>query len=806
MTKFHEKLRIRGEGKAYILLEFEEPVHVVEGQEFLLAIEGNGNSILGEVIELFGQNELLLVFPLLEIEATLKLFARTDKTSELLWSCVVKPSELKWKSRINYRVHPSESESIKTAERLAQLNRSAINITNIIPVDGEEVIRGNVQTPYTDPSVDSIRIYNSSLEPLPITPTRMGTPHIITPPQRNVPLIRVDFSARVPGSLVNKIICYDDETDATHCAFLVVDEGLHEHFVHAHKQLTDHAAVAPGYDAWRKSHQASPDDLAIQWASTFQDEPLISVITVVSQNEVSQLAEMLESMQGQTYGKWEHVLVNTVPENEAITHVLRESAAKDQRIRIVDFEHASEIAQAVNVGIEACRGTFVGFLGQRGCLEPNALYECVDAYESEPTIDVIYTDEDVVTASGYQEPCFKPDFSLFFFRETNYIGNFLVIRKSLFNQIDCSGQPTEPAFRRQLLLACADKAQHIHHIPQVLYSTRAANDQSAETGETGQTPNEAERQVVEKHLANRGVAAAVESTSTSGKFHIRYEVEGTPRVSIIIPNKDNSSILKNCIDSILDKTHYSNFEIIIVENNSTENETFEFYQQLEKLDDRIKVVTWEGTGFNFATINNFGVEKSSGEYLLFLNNDTEIITPDWLSILLGLCQQPEVGAVGAKLLYPDMLIQHAGVVVQGIGAGHLALNLPGNTPGYLNTICSTHEVSAVTGACTMVERAIFNEVGGFDERYAVAFNDVDLCMKIREAGKLVLYTPLVELIHYESLSRGYETSKAHWVRFQKETMLLRYKWSNQFLFGDPYSNVNLDPYSVYHALPANAGS
>ena len=803
MTNLHEKLRIRGEGRAYVLLGVEESDHGFEWPECHLVIEADGKSIVGEVIALQPRSEILLVFPILDVDATLKLFARTDGDSQLLWSSPVKPSSLKWKSRINYRVHPSESENVKTAERAARISRSSINITNIIPADGEEVIRANVQTPFSEPSVDNILICDASMVPIEITPTRMGTPHIITPPHCNVPLYRVDFSARVPGSLVGKVICYDEGTDAAHSAFIMIDEGLHEHFVNAHKLLTDHAAIQPGYDTWIRKHRASEEDLAIQRASSFEDSPLISVITIIDSEVAGQFSEMLESMQAQTYRNWEHVIVLASPEDGAVASILRERAANDQRIHIVRLDQASKASQGIEAGIRACTGAFVGFLGQSDLLEPDALFECISALDAEPTIDIIYTDEDAVTPSGRLAPRFKPDYSLFFQRETNYIGDFLLVRKSLIDQVDCLSDLTKSAFRRQLILACIERSARIHHIARILYSAREAGNEVAESSDARQLESKAERQVIEEHLKRTGISASVEDTSSQGRYRIRYQVDGEPRVSIIIPNKDNSSILGNCIDSILEKTHYSNFEIVIVENNSTEHETFEFYQQLEQRDGRIKVVTWEGSGFNFASINNFGMEKSSGDYLLFLNNDTEVITQDWLSALLGLCQQPEVGAVGAKLLYPDMLIQHAGVVVQGIGAGHLGLNLPAHSAGYLDTLCSTHESSAVTGACVMVKRAAFKEVGGFDERYAVAFNDVDLCMKIRAAGKLVLYTPQAELLHYESLSRGYETSKDHWVRFQRETMLLRYKWSDQFLFGDPYNNANLDPYSVYHALPTN---
>jgi GT2 family glycosyltransferase len=260
----------------------------------------------------------------------------------------------------------------------------------------------------------------------------------------------------------------------------------------------------------------------------------------------------------------------------------------------------------------------------------------------------------------------------------------------------------------------------------------------------------------------------------------------------VIPNKDHIDDLDKCITAIEKRSSYKNYEFIVVENNSTDNKTFEYYRELEEKCPRAKVVYWKGQGFNYPAINNYGVECANGEYILFLNNDTEIVNEDCLEELLGYCMREDVGAVGARLYYEDGTIQHAGVIV-GLGgiAGHTFVGFPHDALGYFGRIQMAQDYSAVTAACIMVKKSIFDEVEGFDERYAVAFNDVDLCMKIRQAGYLIVYNPYAELNHYESKSRGYEDTEEKVQRFNSEIMLFKTRWSEFLEKGDPYYSPNM---------------
>ena len=302
---------------------------------------------------------------------------------------------------------------------------------------------------------------------------------------------------------------------------------------------------------------------------------------------------------------------------------------------------------------------------------------------------------------------------------------------------------------------------------------------------------EAGRKAVEEHYKRMGIPARVEMTERPGWYRSRLEIQGNPLISVIIPNKDHTEDLELCLSSMAKRTSYENYEVLVVENNSEEKETFAYYEKLHERYPRVRVLTW-GKEFNYSSINNFAAEQAKGEYLLFLNNDVEILTPDWMEEMLGICQQKEVSIVGAKLYYPDDTIQHAGVVL-GLGgiAGHVMCRASREDAGYFGRMVSVQEISAVTAACMLVDACDFRAVGGFDESFRVAFNDIDLCMKIRDMGRKIVFTPYAELYHYESKSRGLEDTPEKQYRFEKEITRFREKWEDQLKKGDPYYSPNL---------------
>ena len=351
-----------------------------------------------------------------------------------------------------------------------------------------------------------------------------------------------------------------------------------------------------------------------------------------------------------------------------------------------------------------------------------------------------------------------------------------------------------------LRLSEATTPDNIYHIPRILYHWRMHELSTAENPESKMYAFEAGKRAVQAHYDRVGLAATVTMGEGLGLYRTQFEVQGEPLISILIPNKDHIDDLERCIHSIETKSSYTNYEYIIIENNSTEKETFEYYKKLEETNDKVRVVNWDGE-FNYSAINNYGATYAKGQYYLLLNNDTEIINSDCLKELLGYCQRKDVGAVGARLYYHDDTIQHAGVVVGAGGiAGHAFVQESRGSLGYFGRIVASQDLSAVTAACMMVKKSVYEEVGGLSENLKVAFNDIDFCLKIRKAGYLVVYNPYAELYHYESKSRGQEDSLEKMERFNNEIETFRMKWPEILENGDPYYNVNLSlmstPYTI----------
>ncbi len=389
-------------------------------------------------------------------------------------------------------------------------------------------------------------------------------------------------------------------------------------------------------------------------------------------------------------------------------------------------------------------------------------------------------------------PHFKPDFNLDMLRSVNYICHLFVVKREIFEKAGMLKQEFDGAQDYDFILRCTEKTDHIKHIPKILYHWRAHKDSTAENPDSKRYAFEAGKRAIEAHYSRVGIQAEVDATGIDGIYRTKYYLSERPLVSVVIPNKDHIGDLGKCIRSLQKNNSYDEMEFIIVENNSTEKETFAYYKELQENEPRAKVVTWEGKGFNYPSINNQGVKEAKGEYILFLNNDTEIINEDCISEMLGYCMRSDVGAVGARLYYEDGTIQHAGVIV-GLGgiAGHAFVGYSYDDPGYFGRIMMAQDYSAVTAACMMVKRSVFEEVEGFDEGYAVAFNDIDLCLKIRRAGYLIVYNPYAELKHYESKSRGYEDTEEKVQRFNSEMERFEERWKAFLEQGDPFYSPNL---------------
>ncbi len=565
--------------------------------------------------------------------------------------------------------------------------------------------------------------------------------------------------------------------------------GPKEFWIRLHERFEpEEVPYGPWYEAY------VPDEAALekQRHHHFEYSPLISVAVPAYRTPEKFLAQMIDSLLAQTYGNWELCIANGSPEDGAMKKVLEEYTKKDSRIRVSELTENKGIAGNTNAALEMARGEFVGLLDHDDLLAPNALYEIVRALDEDRTLDAVYTDEDKVTTEldEHFQPHLKPDFNLDLLRSNNYICHFFVVRRSIVQKVGGFRQEFDGAQDHDFIFRCIETAEKVGHIPEILYHWRTHKASTADNPASKMYAFDAGKRAIEAHLKRTGTEGTVRHTPDLGFFRVKYPVQGQPLVSIIIPNKDEKETLKACIDSIREKTEYPNYEIIIVENNSTTDEIFQYYKELSQ-DPRIRLLRWKKE-FNYSAINNYGVRHANGEYLLFLNNDVTVITPGWIRELLGVCQRPEVGAAGVKLIYPDDTIQHAGCVI-GLGgiAGHMFVDMPANRTGYLHKASILQDMSAVTAACMMMKRTAFEEAGGFTEKLSVAFNDVDLCLKVRKNHKLIVYDPYVQLYHMESKTRGAEDNKEKVRRFQEEIEYMRCQWIDILKKGDPYYNKNL---------------
>nr|WP_299317891.1 glycosyltransferase family 2 protein [uncultured Blautia sp.] len=546
-----------------------------------------------------------------------------------------------------------------------------------------------------------------------------------------------------------------------------------------------------GYEAWLARHKVDKRTLRRQKHAAFAQKPLISIVIPLYCTPLPYLKELLESVRRQSYENWQLCLADGSPDDKA-KEFIEKHYGREKRIVYRKLEENGGISVNTNEAVALAAGEYLMFCDHDDTLEPDALYEIVKAI-NDTGADMLYTDEDKVSMDGrhYFDPNFKPDFNLFRLRENNYICHIFVVKKSLTDETGLLRSEFDGAQDFDFILRCCEKAQKITHIPKVLYHWRCHMDSTAADPSSKAYAYEAGRKAVREHYQRLGIDAKVEMTERPGWYRSHVKVQGNPLISVIIPNKDHTDDLELCLFSMTRKSTYRNYEILIVENNSEKEETFEYYRKLPDRYPKARVLTWEKE-FNYSAINNFAAKEAKGEYLLFLNNDVEILTLDWMEEMLQNCQQENVAAVGAKLYYPDDTIQHAGVVL-GLGgiAGHIMCRASKEDPGYFGRMISVQEISAVTAACMMVKKSDFDAVGGLDETFQVAFNDIDLCMKFRAAGKKIIFTPYAELYHYESKSRGLEDTPEKQFRFDKEVKRFQEKWAQQLEMGDPYYSPNL---------------
>ena len=530
--------------------------------------------------------------------------------------------------------------------------------------------------------------------------------------------------------------------------------------------------------------------------TVFPKDVTFSILVPLYNTPERFLREMIESVTAQTYGKWELCLADGSDDaHDFVGRICQEYRQKDSRIKYQKLAKNEGISGNTNECYKMATGNYIALFDHDDLLHPCVLFAYMQAI-CEKDADYIYCDEATFKGNSINHMItlhFKPDFAPDNLLANNYICHFSVFSRELLESGELFRSQFDGSQDHDMILRLTAKAKHIVHVPRILYYWRSHKGSVASSIDAKTYAIDAAKGAVADHLTRLGYRNfEIESTRAFATiFRIKYELTSRPLVSIIIPNKDHVDDLSRCVESIINLSTYDNYEIVIVENNSETAEIRTYYEEISR-HPRVQVVEYKGD-FNYSKINNFGVQYAKGEYLLLLNNDTEVITPDWMEELLMYAMRKDVGVVGAKLYYPDKTIQHAGIVI-GLGAhrtaGHTHYRIPEANVGYMGRLCYAQDVTAVTGACMMVSKALYEELGGLDESFTVALNDVDFCLRVREKGFLNIFTPFAELYHYESKSRGSDKKDERALRYQQESDRFRVKWADALAKGDSYYNPN----------------
>lgn len=781
----------RGRGAAYILFTVDQFKHKCS-----LSVESYSEEGRPLPVETYAQpdsardrSSFVALVPLLDTKKVVLVVKVSNESGEQIYGRTINLSRfaIKWLSRLNYKVSYDRAMQIRDIEKSTYVRQIHIvpQVYLLSPDAQTQIIKGYACAPSYEKVHFSVldgfgRIVSERIS---LTEGKCSDSAVLGLERKELA-----FTLRVPNN-GNTYCLVAQGCQDSRSGFLCLDADSRHDYSWSRSPYFYKCTAAEPYSAWVKSHQRLLD--AIEPHSfNCPDGPFFSVVVPLYNTPVDFFNDMVNSVLSQVYGRFELVLVNSTPENvqlsDAISHI------EDDRVKVVSLESNLGIAGNTNKGIEASSGDYIVFFDHDDLLDPFALYKYACQIINNDSIDALYCDEDFLNEAGeFVAPHFKSDFNIDLLRVHNYITHLLCVRSGLVRQLMIRSE-FDGAQDYDFILRLSELTQNFCHVPAVLYHWRMSETSTAKSAGNKGYADEAGRRALQAHLDRCGLNAVAESTEAPCYYHVTYEVSGSPLISILIPNKDNISVLKRCVDSIETLTTYRNFEIRIIENNSVEPDTFDYYQSVVNTFDNVYVDYWDRE-FNYSAINNFGFLNSSGDYILLLNNDVEVISPNWLASLLALCQRNDVGVAGAKLLFPDNTVQHAGVeMIKCFSASevggpiHVFSHLDRDDAGYMRRASVRQDVSVVTGACLLVKRSVYQELNGLDESFAVAFNDVDFCLRAREAGYLVVYEPDALLYHYESLSRGSDASSTNYERFMREQGMLRSRWSSYYKNGDPY--------------------
>jgi O-antigen biosynthesis protein len=564
------------------------------------------------------------------------------------------------------------------------------------------------------------------------------------------------------------------------------------------------SSEGPGYQDWFLSrHRTTADTLELQKSEPFGNEPLFSVVLPLYGESVENLGETVDSVLAQTYSKFELLLALPAAASAQLKRAADSAAEQDVRIKVLEPIEDTGYSALANAGVRAAEGGFVCFFERGDILEPDLLFEYAKGVNNYPETDLLYCDEDKLVGGGYVDGLLKPDFDSALLLSCNFVRNMLAVSATAIAALDVLPEGASAgAYRLELTLRVTEAARNVYHARKVLYHWRPNAALGSSYFFADVEERVAGRASVQGHLDGLGIDANVDNCGEQvACYDITYALpEQPPLVSIIIPSKDHIDYLERCLESIYKKTTYPNFEVVVVENNSEFDSTFAFYDEAKQRYASLSVAIYEHP-FNFSAVCNLGANAAEGSIYLFLNNDTEVLSPCWLEQMVGHLLRENIGCVGAKLLYPNGAVQHLGVAIPKSGPVHMDWLCPADSDAYFGLIHFPRSVLAVTGACLGVRSGVFRAVGGFDEGFPLAYNDVDFCLKVRKEGYINVVEPRAMLRHYESVSRGYDKqTPEQLVRLLSEQDVLKFRYPSFFSAGDPYYNCNFHESASHREL------
>ncbi|MBR3225054.1 MAG: glycosyltransferase [Atopobiaceae bacterium] len=790
----------RGEGLGYVVLRGSREAHEVKATAATKA----GTSIPCTLYSVTAewQRDVLapgasfvwvVAVPLLACDCVVRVEAAGESPCEVTFSAV----RSKLMSRFLATTKPETAAILRGFERREGYGRIMVRILEAWPGNDETAvwrIRATLPWKETDTAV-GMRVYDGAGNPLRASIVAMEDQ--IVPSKRNGGWHErlVSFSCTIPKDVRSFFVVVYSEADGC-CGFDAINAPRAAAMLDGTESLANGSANDWVYEGWFASHRATVAELARQ-RKDFHDAgerlPILSLVVCVDVSNASDLSRTVASVRAQSYGAWELVVVCQASMKRQLQEAICSLAEERMRVMAADQDALAHI------GVEAAKGSYVGLVGCGDVLEPDTLWQFAQMIAEHPQVDLLYCDEDKLEGTRVTRPSFKtfPNYGKLY--EYNYFGRLMLVSSRALAVAEPMSAGFGPAYEYELALRVYEVAHEVLQVPRVLYHQVTDYGWSSQDQEKGKC-------ALAAHLKRRGVAAQVVDGVQLGCFRVCYELpEPAIKVSVVIPTRDHADLLETCVHSILKKTTYANYEVILVENNSAESQTFELYEKLQNADGRVRVVAWEPPepgAFNYSAIVNFGVAHTAGEIVVLLNNDTEVIEPHWMHEMLGCLMRPEVGVVGAKLLFGDGLIQHVGMAANPDGGFcHVCQNLTSEEAGPSAAATMPGDYCMVTGACQMMRKSLFEELGGYDEELAVGFNDGDFCLRAREAGFAVTVCARAQLHHREFSSRGRESTDTRLQeRFMRERARTMLRHAAFFAQGDPVRNPNLDPFGGYFTL------